>query len=56
VGYHIFRLDSRETLTGEALAQVRGQVREILYRQKYDVRLKEWLAEIRERAIIDVRL
>ena len=56
VGYHIFRLDSRETLTGEALAQVRGQVREILYRQKYDARLKEWLAEIKERAIIDIRL
>lgn len=56
VGYHIFRLDSRETLTGEALNQVRGQVREILYRQKYDARLKEWLTEIKERAIIDVRL
>ncbi len=56
VGYHIFRLDSRETLTGEALTQVRGQVREILYRQKYDVRLKDWLTEIKERAIIDVRL
>jgi peptidyl-prolyl cis-trans isomerase SurA len=56
VGYHIFRLDSRETLTGEALTQVRGQVREILYRQKYDARLKDWLTEIKERAIIDVRL
>jgi peptidyl-prolyl cis-trans isomerase SurA len=56
VGFHIFRLDSRETLTGESLAQVRGQVREILYRQKYDARLKEWLVEIKERAIIDIRM
>ena len=56
VGYHIFRLDSRDSLTGEALTQVRGQVREILYRQKYDARLKEWLVEIKERAIIDIRL
>lgn len=56
IGYHIFRLDSRDALTGEALAQARGQIREILYRQKYDARLKEWLVEIRQRAIIDIRI
>ena len=56
VGYHIFRLDSRESLGGDSLSQVRNQVREILYRQKYDARLKEWLVEIRQRAIIDVRM
>jgi hypothetical protein len=31
-------------------------VRDILYREKYEARLKEWLSEIRQRAIIDVRL
>lgn len=56
LGYHIFRLDSRDTLTGEALVQVRGQIREILYRQKYDTRLKDWLVEIKQRAIIDIRM
>jgi len=56
VGYHIFRLDSREMLGGEALTQARGQVRDILFREKYDARLKEWLGELRQRAIIDVRL
>ena len=56
IGYHIFRLDSRDALTGEALTQARGQIREILYRQKYDARLKEWLVEIRQRAIIDIRI
>jgi peptidyl-prolyl cis-trans isomerase SurA len=56
LGYHIFRLDSRDSLSGEALAQVRGQIREILYRQKYDARLKDWLVEIKQRAIIDVRM
>lgn len=56
IGYHLFRLDSRDALTGEALAQARGQIREILYRQKYDARLKEWLVEIRQRAIIDIRI
>ncbi len=56
VGYHLFRLDAKESLTGEALTQTRSQVRDILYREKYDARLKEWIAEIKQRAIIDIRL
>jgi peptidyl-prolyl cis-trans isomerase SurA len=56
VGYHLFRLDSKESLTGEALVQARSQIREILYRQKYDARLQEWLTEIKQRAIIDIRM
>lgn len=56
IGYHLFRLDSRDALTGDALMQARGQIREILYRQKYDTRLKDWLVEIKQRAIIDIRM
>ena len=56
VGYHLFRLDSKETLTGDGLVQARNQIRDILLREKLQVRLREWLAEIRQRAIIDMRL
>jgi peptidyl-prolyl cis-trans isomerase SurA len=56
VGYHLFELDSKETLAGEQLSQARNQIRDILYRQKYDVRLKDWLTEIRGKAIIEMRL
>jgi hypothetical protein len=56
VGYHLFELDSKETLAGEQLAPARNQIRDILYRQKYDLRLKEWLVEIRSKAIIEMRL
>jgi peptidyl-prolyl cis-trans isomerase SurA len=56
VGYHLFHLDAKETLSGEALTQARSQIRDILYREKYDARLKEWIAEIRQRALIDIRL
>lgn len=56
VGYHLFELESKETLAGEQLTQARNQIRDILYKQKYDVRLKEWLAEIRGKAIIEMRL
>jgi len=56
VGYHLFKLESRDTLTGEELANARNQIRDILFREKYQARLKDWLAEIRQRAMIDMRL
>jgi peptidyl-prolyl cis-trans isomerase SurA len=56
IGFHIFRLESQETLDGEALQRARQQVRDILYRQKYEARLAAWLKEIKERAIIEVRM
>ena len=56
VGYHLFRLESKESLTGDAYVQTRNQIRDILYRQKYDVRLHEWISEMKQRSIIDVRL
>jgi peptidyl-prolyl cis-trans isomerase SurA len=56
VGYHLFELESKETLAGEQLAQARNQIRDILYKQKYEIRLNEWLAEIRGKAIIEMRL
>jgi peptidyl-prolyl cis-trans isomerase SurA len=56
VGYHLFELESKETLAGERLVQARNQIRDILYQQRYQVRLNEWLAEIRSKAIIEMRL
>ena len=56
VGYHLFELESKETLAGEQLTQARNQIRDILYRQKYEARLNEWLVEIRGKAIIEMRL
>jgi peptidyl-prolyl cis-trans isomerase SurA len=56
LGYHLFKLESQETLEGEALARVRQQAREILYRQKYDARMEAWTTEIKQRAIIEVRM
>lgn len=56
VGYHLFHLDAKETMAGEALVQARNQIRDILYRQKFDTRLAEWLSEIKQKAIIDVRM
>jgi peptidyl-prolyl cis-trans isomerase SurA len=56
VGYHVFRLDARDALTGDSLTQARGQIRDILFREKYEARMKEWLTDLRQRSIIDVRM
>ena len=56
VGYHIFRLESKDSLEGEGLTRIKAQIREILFREKFDARLDAWLKEIKQRAIIDVRL
>jgi peptidyl-prolyl cis-trans isomerase SurA len=56
LGYHVFRLESKDGLEGDGLTRARAQIREILFRQKYEARLDAWLREIRERAIIEVRM
>ena len=56
LGFHIFRLEAKEGLEGDGLTRARQQIREILFRQKYEARLDAWLREIRERAIIEVRM
>jgi peptidyl-prolyl cis-trans isomerase SurA len=56
LGYHVFRLESKEVLEGDGLTRARQQIRDILFREKYDARLDAWLKEIRQRAIIEVRM
>lgn len=56
IGYHIFRLESKETLDGDRRERIRQQVREILFRQKYETRYTSWLKEVRQRAVIEIRM
>jgi peptidyl-prolyl cis-trans isomerase SurA len=56
LGYHVFKLESKESLEGDGLIRVKQQIREILFREKYETRLEAWLKEIKQRAIIEVRM
>lgn len=56
LGYHLFKLEWKESLSGEALTQAKQQIRDILFRQKYQARLDAWVEELKRRAIIEVRL
>lgn len=54
-GYHIFRLEWREELTPENITQIRQQIREILYRQKFQQRFDAWIEELRKRSMITLK-
>lgn len=56
LGYHVFKLESKDSLEGDGLVRVKQQIRDILFRQKYETRLEAWLKEIKQRAIIEVRM
>ena len=56
LGYHVFRLESKDSLEGEGLARAQAQIKDILMREKYEARLASWLKEIKQRAVIEVRL
>ncbi len=56
LGYHVFKLESKDSLEGDGLVRVKQQIREILFREKYETRLETWLKEIKQRAIIEVRM
>lgn len=56
VGYQIFKLEMKESLSGEAMAQARQQIRGILQREKSSSRFDAWIEELRKKAIIEIRL
>lgn len=53
--YYVFYLESRETLSDASVRRLHQELRDILFRQKYDARLEAWLREIRRRSVIEVR-
>ena len=53
LGFHVFRLEAKDSLEA---ASIRQQIRDILFRQQFDNRLEVWLKEIKQRAIIEVRI
>jgi peptidyl-prolyl cis-trans isomerase SurA len=55
-GYHLFKLEDREELTAERLAEARQQVRDLLLQKKGQERFDEWLETLRRRALIAIRL
>jgi parvulin-like peptidyl-prolyl isomerase len=54
--YHLFKLDDREELTADRLADARQQARDLLLQKKAQERYDEWLEGLRRKALIAIRL
>jgi peptidyl-prolyl cis-trans isomerase SurA len=55
-GFHVLKLEDREELTAERLADARQQVRDLLLQKKSQERFDEWVEGLRRRALIAIRL
>jgi peptidyl-prolyl cis-trans isomerase SurA len=55
-GFHLLKLEDREELTAERLADARQQARDLLLQKKAQERFDEWLEGLRRRALIAIRL
>ena len=54
--FHLLKLEDREELTAERLADARQQVRDLLLQKKAQERFDEWVEGLRRRALIAIRL
>jgi peptidyl-prolyl cis-trans isomerase SurA len=54
--YHVFKLNDREQLTADRLADARQQARDLLVQKKAQERFDEWVEGLRRRALIAIRL
>lgn len=54
-GFHIIKLEKRFTKTVKTFDEVKGEIEELLYRKKSEERFKQWLADLRKGAAIEIR-
>lgn len=55
LGYHIFLMVERQTSAVKDLSEVRGQISDILLKQKLRERLQTWVENLRKNAYISIR-
>lgn len=55
IGYHIFRIESREPGKQYSFDEVKAQISGYLFQQKSNTRFREWMAEIKKAAYISIR-
>ena len=53
-GFHIIKVTGRRAPNAEVLTQVGGQIREYLFQQKKDEHAKQFIAELKKKAKIEV--
>ena len=55
LGYHIFKVSERQKFSVKPITEVREQVQDILFKEKYKARLESWLNSLKKNAYISIR-
>ncbi len=55
LGYHIFKLIERKEVSIRPLAEVRGQVQDVIFKQKLRDKLESWMRSLKKNAYISIR-
>ena len=55
LGYHLFKVLERQKSSEKPLADVRGQIQDILFKDKLKTRLESWMQSLKKSAYISIR-
>jgi len=55
LGYHLFKLVERKEVSVRPIADVRGQIQDILFKQKLRDKLESWMQSLKKNAYISIR-
>tara|TARA_B100000315_G_scaffold33171_1_gene27844 strand:+ start:12774 stop:14354 length:1581 start_codon:yes stop_codon:yes gene_type:complete len=55
-GYHIIKVVDRREAKNRVLDEARGEIKKILFKNKYDDKYDQWMAELKKNAFIEVYL
>jgi parvulin-like peptidyl-prolyl isomerase len=55
LGYHVFKVVERKQFSVRPLTDVRGQIQDILFKEKLTVRLESWMQSLKKNAYISIR-
>ena len=55
LGYHIFKVEEKLEPDTQELAEVREEIDEVIFKEKFDQRFGEWMGELKEDAYISIK-
>ena len=55
LGFHLFKVAEREKVSIMPLADVRDKIYEVLFKEKMQTRLENWIKDLKKNAYISIR-
>ena len=55
LGYHIFKVEEKLKPSTKELAEVREEIEQVIFKEKFDQRFGEWMDGLKEDAYISIK-